>query len=224
MTKNRDTGELDRNILDKKVLVAASILAADFGKLNEEITSVEPYIDWLHLDLMDNHFVPNLTFGLPVIRCIKTDLFLDAHLMVEHPEVYLEDLAKAGVDLVTVHEESTVHLHRLVTRIRELGMKAGVALNPSTPVESLVPVLGDLDMVLVMSVNPGFGGQQFIPFALEKIRWLKGERSDLLVQVDGGINAETSALCREAGVDILVAGSYIFGAGDRGEAVQSLRI
>jgi ribulose-phosphate 3-epimerase len=211
------------NRLPDQILIAPSILSADFGKLNEEIASVEPSADWLHLDLMDYHFVPNLTFGAPVIRCIKTSLFLDAHLMVEHPETYLEELAEIGVKSVTVHQEATVHLHRLLARIHELGMKAAVALNPATPVESIAPVLPDLDMVLVMSVNPGFGGQKFLPLALQKIRWLKKHRPDLLVEVDGGINAETARLCRDAGADVLVAGSYIFAAADRAAAIASLR-
>lgn len=211
------------NRLPDRILIAPSILSADFGKLNEEIASVEPYADWLHLDLMDFHFVPNLTFGAPVIRCIKTGLFLDAHLMVDHPETYLEELAGIGVKSVTVHQEATVHLHRLLARIHELGMKAAVALNPATPVESIAPVLPDLDMVLVMSVNPGFGGQKFLPLALQKIRWLKKNRPDLLVEVDGGINAETAPLCRDAGADVLVAGSYIFAAADRAAAIAGLR-
>lgn len=207
----------------KKVLIAPSILSADFGKLNEEIASVEQDVDWLHLDLMDYHFVPNLTFGAPIIRCIKSKLFLDAHLMVEYPENYLQELAEIGVGSVTVHQEASVHLHRLVAQIHQLGMKAGVAINPGTAVESLVAILPDLDMVLVMSVNPGFGGQKFIENALEKIKWLKKTRPQLLVQVDGGINAETAKLCRKAGADVLVAGSYIFKAKNRAEAIASLK-
>lgn len=215
--------EQSLNSAENKILIAPSILSADFGKLNEEIATVESHADWLHLDLMDFHFVPNLTFGAPVIRRIKTGLFLDAHLMVEHPETYLEELAEIGVGSVTVHQEGNVHLHRLIARIHELGMKAAVALNPATAVESLSSILDDLDMVLVMSVNPGFGGQKFISLALDKIRWLKERRPELLVEVDGGINAETAALCREAGADVLVAGSYIFGAADRVAAIESLR-
>ena len=212
-----------KNLSAKKTLIAPSILSADFGKLNEEIASVEKYADWLHLDLMDYHFVPNLTFGAPVIRCIKTGLFMDAHLMVDHPETYLEELAEIGVGSVTVHQEACVHLNRVLARIHELGMKAAVALNPGTAVESLSAVLSDLDMVLVMSVNPGFGGQKFIDSALEKIKWLKKTRPELLVQVDGGINAETALLCRKAGADILVAGNFIFKAKNRAVAIASLR-
>jgi len=207
----------------KKTLIAPSILSADFGKLNEEIASVEKYADWLHLDLMDYHFVPNLTFGPPVIRCIKSGLFLDCHLMVENPELYLEELAAAGVNSVTVHVEACRHLHKVVTRIRELGMKAAVAINPGTAVETLSAILPVLDMVLVMSVNPGFGGQKFIDLAVKKINWLKKQRPGLLVEVDGGINAKTAAVCRKAGADVLVAGAYIFKAGNRKKAIESLR-
>lgn len=207
----------------KGVLIAPSVLSADFGKLNEEIATIEEAADMLHLDVMDFHFVPNLTFGVPVIRCLKTKLPLDCHLMVEHPEKYLDELAEIGATSVTVHWEADPHLHRTLTKIKDLGMKAAVALNPSTPVELIKDLLPMLDMVLVMSVNPGFGGQKFIDLALAKIRQLKKIRFDLLVQVDGGINADTAKLCREAGADILVAGSYVFGAKDRVKAITDLR-
>jgi ribulose-phosphate 3-epimerase len=212
----------EKNI-NKTVLIAPSILAADFGFLNEEIASVEKFVDMLHLDIMDYHFVPNLTFGAPLIRCIKTKLPMDCHLMVENPEQYLQELSEIGVASVTVHFEADKHLHRTLTRIREFGMKASVALNPATSIEVIRDILPILDMVLVMSVNPGFGGQKFIDLALGKIRQLKELRPELLVQVDGGINAETAKLCREAGADILVAGSYIFKAVDKQKAVESLR-
>lgn len=208
----------------KKVLIAPSILSADFGRLNEEIASVEAAgADLLHVDVMDYHFVPNLTFGAPVIRCIKSKLPLDCHLMVEHAEKYLEELAQIGVKSVTVHLEACLHLHKVLSRIRELNMKAAVAINPGTAVELLSAVLPMVDMVLVMSVNPGFGGQKFIDLALEKIRWIKLKYPEVLVQVDGGINTETAKLCREAGADILVAGSFIFGAQDRAAAIASLK-
>lgn len=211
------------NNQNSRILIAPSILAADFGKLNEEIASIEAYVDMLHLDLMDHHFVPNLTFGPPVIACLKTKLPMDCHLMVESPERYLEELAKLGVHSITVHWEADKHLHRTLSKIRELGMKACVALNPATPAELIKDILPMLDMVLVMSVSPGFGGQRFIDLALGKIKKLKEWKPDLLVQVDGGINAETAALCRQAGANILVAGSYIFKATDRPAAIASLR-
>ncbi len=207
----------------RRILVAPSVLSSDFGKLNTEIASIEPFADLIHLDVMDYHFVPNLTFGPPVIKFIKTRLPMDCHLMVENPELYLDDLAAAGVASVTVHVEACRHLHRVVSKIKELGMKAAVAVNPGTSVESLSAILPLLDMVLVMSVNPGFGGQKFIALAVEKIKWLKQKSPRLLVEVDGGINAETAKICRQAGADILVAGSYIFGATDRKRAIASLR-
>jgi len=208
----------------KKILIAPSILSADFGRLNEEIASIElAGADILHVDVMDYHFVPNLTFGAPIIRCIKSKLPLDCHLMVEDPDKYLDELAQIGVASVTVHQEACPHLHRVVSRIKELGMKAAVAVNPATPMETLMDILPLLDMVLVMSVNPGFGGQKFIDLALNKIRKLKAFRPDLLVEVDGGVNVETARACREAGADILVAGSFVFGAKDRALAIQSLR-
>lgn len=207
----------------KKILIAPSVLSSDFGKLNAEIASIEPFADWVHLDVMDHHFVPNLTFGVPVIKWIKTGLKMDAHLMVEHPEKYLEGLAEAGVYSVTVHYEACPHLHRVISQIRDLGMKAGVSINPGTDVKALDAILPFVDMVLVMSVNPGFGGQTFIYSAMEKIQYIKENFPGVLVEVDGGINAETAEMCREAGADILVAGSYIFKSKDRKKAIASLR-
>ncbi|MGL5830562.1 MAG: ribulose-phosphate 3-epimerase [Candidatus Altimarinota bacterium] len=207
----------------KKVLIAPSILAADFGRLNEEIASIEQFADLLHVDLMDHHFVPNLTFGAPVIRCIKTKLPMDCHLMVENPEQYLEELGEIGVSSVTVHAESTKHLHSVLQKIKELGMKPAVAINPGTSIEMISEVLPMVEMVLVMSVNPGFGGQKFLDLALDKIKKLRKEYPKLLIQADGGINAETARLCREAGADVLVAGSYIFKAENKKAAIESLR-
>lgn len=209
--------------IPKKVLIAPSILSADFGDLNADIASVESAADLIHVDVMDYHFVPNLTFGAPVIRCIKTKLPLDCHLMVEDPQKYLEELAEIGVASVTVHYEACSDLQKVITKIKELGMKAAVALNPPTGVEVLKDILPGLEMVLVMSVNPGFGGQRFIDLAIDKIKQLKSLRPDLLVEVDGGVNADTAKLCREAGADILVAGSYVFHAKDRIAAINSLR-
>lgn len=209
--------------MDSKIQISPSLLSADFGRLNEEIASVEAFSDSLHVDVMDGHFVPNLTFGAPVVRCIKTSLPLECHLMVEHPENYLEDFKKAGAHLFIFHVETTKDPLGLIAKIHELGMKAGVSLNPPTPVSSVEGLIQDVDSVLVMSVNPGFGGQAFIPDALEKIRRLRSLSSDLEIAVDGGINVETGRQCREAGANVLIAGSYVFGAGDRRAAINSLR-
>lgn len=205
------------------VKIAPSILSADFGKINEEILTVEPYCDWIHVDVMDGHFVPNITMGPCIVKALRSKLPLDVHLMIENPGNYIEEFAKAGAANITVHQEATVHLHRLIQQIKALGVKAGVSLNPATPADSLKHVIGDLDLVLVMSVNPGFGGQEFIPSAVDKIRELRSMRSDLLIEVDGGINEETAKLCVSAGADVLVAGSYIFKAADRVKAIENLR-
>ena len=214
-----------------KMQIAPSILSADFGKLNAEIATVEPYVDLLHVDIMDGHFVPNITMGPPIVKNIQTKLPIDLHLMIEHPEMYIEEFIKAATAnglpkekvSVTVHQEACKHLHRVIQLIKSFGVKAAVSINPATPVEMIRDVLGDLDMVLVMSVNPGFGGQKFIPVALEKIREIRKLKPDLDIEVDGGINAETAKLCVSAGANILVAGSYVFGAEDRKKAIESLR-
>lgn len=206
-----------------KINIAPSILSADFGKLNEEIASVEPYVDMLHVDVMDGHFVPNITIGPPVVACIRTKLPLDLHLMIENPERYVEDFVKAGASSITVHQEACKHLHRVIQQIKSLGVKAAVSINPATPLEMIEEVLDDVDMVLVMSVNPGFGGQKFIDHVLAKVRELRKLKPDLDIQIDGGVNAETAKQCIEAGANILVAGSYIFGAKDRKAAIDSLR-
>lgn len=215
--------KLARWIMETKIQISPSILSADFGRLNEDIASIEALSDSLHVDVMDRHFVPNLTFGAPVVRCIKTSLPLECHLMVEQPEKYLEDFKKAGAHLFIFHVETTKDPLGLIAKIHELGMRAGVSLNPGTPVSAVEGLIQDIDSVLVMSVNPGFGGQAFIPESLEKIRRLRSLSGDLEIAVDGGINAETGAQCREAGANVLVAGSYIFGAGDRAAAIKSLR-
>lgn len=214
-----------------EIKIAPSILSADFGKLNEEIASVEPYVDLLHVDVMDGHFVPNITIGPPVVAGIRTKLPVDLHLMIEHPERYVEDFVKAATanglekkDVsITVHQEACRHLHRVIQQIKSLGVKAAVSINPATPLEMIEEVLDDVDMVLIMSVNPGFGGQKFIEHSLEKIRALRTLKPDLDIEVDGGVNAETAKLCIEAGANILVAGSYIFGAKDRKSAIDALR-
>jgi ribulose-phosphate 3-epimerase len=206
-----------------EIKIAPSILSADFGKLNEEVASIEQFSDYIHVDVMDGHFVPNITIGPLVAKAIKTKLPLDVHLMIEHPERYVEDFVKAGASIITVHQEVAPHLHRLIQQIKALKVKAAVSLNPSTPVSSIIDVIKDVDMVLVMSVNPGFGGQEFIGRAIDKIRELRLLREDLDIEVDGGINAETARVCIAAGANILVSGSYIFQAADRQKAIESLR-
>lgn len=212
------------------IMVCPSILSADFAHLAEEIQDVAAKgADCIHLDLMDGHFVPNLTFGVPVVAALRscTNLPFDAHLMVEHPETYIDGLAKAGVQYVTVHQEACIHLDRVLQQIREAGMKCGVALNPATPVSTLECVASQVDMILIMSVNPGFGGQKFIPYALTKIRQANellaaSGNTDAVIEVDGGVNTKTVQAVKNAGATFLVAGSAVFGAADRKEAIASL--
>lgn len=200
-----------------KLLVAPSILTADFARLGEQIREAEAAgVDWIHLDVMDGRFVPNLTFGPLVVESIRkvTALPLDVHLMIVEPERYLADFARAGADWITVHHEATPHAHRAVQQIKELGKKAGLAINPGTPLEALLPLLPELDLALLMSVNPGFGGQKYIPASTERIRRLSGLRQHLnpacLIQVDGGIKPENVAEVFRAGADVVVAGSALF--------------
>ena len=202
--------------------IAPSVLSADFSKLQEEVESVRS-ADLLHLDLMDGHFVPNLTFGPSVFKDIETDLALDWHLLTEKPEVYFEEIRKIGGEFITVHFEACPHLHRTLQNIKSIGFKAAVSINPATPTSFLKEIISEVEMVLIMSVNPGFGGQKFIDRALKKIERIKKLNNEVLVEVDGGINAETGLRCLNAGADILVAGSYIFGASDRKGAIESLR-
>lgn len=210
--------------------IAPSILSADFSKLGEQIALIEKGgADYVHLDIMDGHFVPNITFGAPVIKKLRsvTDLTFDAHLMIENPEDYIDDFVDAGVDIITVHEESTVHLHRLIQQIKAKGVKAAVSLNPATPLENIKYVLEDIDMVLIMSVNPGFGGQSFIPQCKEKIRSLKkmidDKNLDVEIQVDGGIKLDNVEEIIACGADIIVAGSAIFGEEDVVEATRKFK-
>lgn len=212
------------------VLVAPSILSANFGHLAKDIHRVEEAgADWLHIDVMDGHFVPNLTIGPLVVRDIKkeTGLLLDVHLMIEKPENLLPAFIAAGADLITVHAETCPHLHRTLTMIKEAGLKAGVALNPSTPVAMVENVIAEADLILAMSVNPGFGGQKFISSVLAKIsvlrKMIEESGSTALLQVDGGINLDTGRLVVNCGADVLVAGSFLFGAADLKQAVQNLR-
>lgn len=211
----------------KHTIVAPSILSADFLRLGEAIHMVEESeAEWVHCDIMDGHFVPNISYGIPVVKAVRpaTKKVVDCHLMIEHPELYVGAFADAGADMITVHQEACVHLDRQVAQIHDLGCKAGVALNPATPVETLVDILNAVDMVLIMSVNPGFGGQKFIPRALDKVRRLRALAPHLLIQVDGGVNAETGAQLVAAGADVLVAGSYVFGAAEPREAIHSLYV
>ncbi len=203
------------------------MLSSDFSKLGEEIKAVERAgADMLHLDIMDGHFVPNITFGPAVVAAIKSvaSVPLDVHLMIENPDRYIDDFAAAGADILTIHVETCTHLQRALRQIRDKGMKSGAAINPSTPVESLGCVVDDLDMALVMSVNPGFSGQKFIPRAMAKIaqtRKLIGAEIDL--QVDGGVTPQNAAEVAGAGANILVAGSAVFSKPDYGEAIAALK-
>lgn len=211
-------------------IIAPSILSADFAKLGEEIKSVEKAgANWIHIDVMDGHFVPNITMGPVVVQAIKkiTKLPLDVHLMIENPELYVKDFAKAGADYISVHTEASIHLNRTLNLIKECGAKAGVALNPSTPIETIEWVLEYLDFVLIMSVNPGFGGQSFIANSLEKVKKIKkiieNKNLSVKIQIDGGVNKNTVSDIAAAGVEIFVAGSAIFGAKDYNSAIDMLR-
>ncbi|MGE8204129.1 ribulose-phosphate 3-epimerase [Heyndrickxia sp. NPDC080065] len=212
------------------VKIAPSILSANFAKLAEEIHDVEKGgADYIHIDVMDGHFVPNITLGPLVVEAIRpiTKLPLDVHLMIQHPDHYIESFAKAGADYITVHVEACTHLHRTIQQIKSYSVKAGVVLNPATPVETIQHVLEDIDMVLLMTVNPGFGGQSFIHSVIPKIHQVKqmidAKGLNIEIEVDGGINPETAKLCYEAGANVLVAGSAIYKHQDRETAIKGLR-
>ena len=210
--------------------LAPSILSADFGHLAEDVKKIEEGgADYIHVDVMDGHFVPNISFGAPVMKCLngKTNLPYDVHLMIENPDKYIEDFVTPQTEYITVHQEACVHLHRTVQNIKSMGIKAGVSINPATPVSTLECILPDVDLVLIMSVNPGFGGQKFIPGALEKIRKLaeikKAQNLGFAIEIDGGITLENIKEVVDAGVEIAVAGSAVFKAEDITERVREFK-
>lgn len=212
------------------IKIAPSILSADFARLKDEIKDVEQGgADYIHVDVMDGHFVPNITIGPLIVDAIRpvTTLPLDVHLMIDNPDEYIDAFADAGADIISVHVEACTHLHRTIHAIKARGVKAGIVINPGTPVEMIYPILKDVDLVLFMTVNPGFGGQSFIADVLSKVKqaavWRKEFAPHVEFEVDGGINAETAKLCTDAGVDVLVAGSAIFNQQDRHKAIEVIR-
>ena len=212
------------------IKLAPSILSADFARLLEDVKKVEKAgCEYLHIDVMDGHFVPNITLGTGIVKSLRKDvnMVFDAHLMIENPDNYIKEFADAGCDIIVVHQEACTHLHRTIQNIKSHGIKAGVALNPATPIETIKYVLQDVDMVLLMSVNPGFGGQSYIPVVTEKIKELKAlideMNLDIDIEVDGGVKPSNIAEVVNAGANVIVAGSAIFNAGNIDEAVKSLR-
>ena len=223
MAENRFSNE-------RSFVIAPSILSADFGRLGDEIRAVEKAgADWIHVDVMDGHFVPNLTLGWPIIQSVRkvTELPFDVHLMIENADLYLDDFQKAGADVITVHVEACVHLHRTIHEIKRLGCRAGVSLNPATPIEAVLPILPDVDLVLLMSVNPGFGGQKFIEASVARAERLRAEidrtGKPVRLEIDGGVGVGNIARLARAGVRAFVAGNAIFSTPDYAATIAAMR-
>lgn len=207
-----------------QIQISASILAADFGNLNKDIQTIENHIEWIHVDVMDGHFVPNISIGMPIVQSIKSPVPMECHLMISNPEKYILDFIKAGAVSVSTHIElGEDNAKQCIHLTRSKNCLAGIVINPPTPIESILPVLDQVDYVLVMSVNPGFGGQSFIPETLEKIRFLREKKPSLSIHIDGGINKDTAPQAIHAGANNLIAGSYIFNNENRIQAIQNLK-